>query len=100
MTRPPAAVVAQLARLFRRNGYVRWQNERRLAADGWQVYKKGYEVRLVANSVKELNGIRRLLVAAGCKPGRWFVKGNQYRQPVYGKAAVLRFLELVGELPA
>ena len=97
--RPRAAVVARLTLLFRRNGYVRWQDEERLTGEGGQVYKKGNEVRLVADSAKELAEVRRLLVAAGFKPGRPFVKGRQYRQPVYGKLAVARFLELVGEAP-
>lgn len=98
--RPPAAVAARLAHLFHRNGYFRWQNEQRLTAAGSDAYKKGYEVRLAADSAKELAEIRRLLRAAGFKSGRPFVKGRQYRHPVYGKEAVARFLELVGEAPA
>jgi hypothetical protein len=89
-----------LARLFQRNGYVRWQDEERLTDEGYQVYKKGHEVRLVAESKKELAEIKRLLLAAGFKPGRPFVKGCQFRQPVYGKRQTTRFLELIGELPS
>lgn len=93
---PPAAVIERLAQLFRRNGYVRWQNAQRLSDEGWQVYKKGHEVRMVANSRAELATIRRLLQRAGFKLGQPFTKGSQYRQPVYGKQAVARFLALVG----
>lgn len=89
-------VAAQLAALFRRNGYVRWQNAERLAAQGYRVYKKGDEVRLVANSLRELIAIRRLLRAAGFRVSRPFAKAEQYRQPVYGRQAVARFLELTG----
>lgn len=99
-TRPPAAVVRQLAALFHRNGYVRWQDQQRLTEEGYQVYKKGHEVRLVADSAEELAAIRKLLKQAGFKPGQAFVKGQQYRQPVYGKRAVLSFLELIGEAVA
>jgi hypothetical protein len=93
--RPPAAVVRRLAQFFQRNGYVRWQDEQRLTEEGWQVYKKGHEIRLVADSMEELATIRGLLEQAGFKPGEPFIKGRQYRQPLYGKRAVSRFLELV-----
>lgn len=94
----PSAVIRQLARFFVRNGYVRWQDEERLSEAGYQIYKKGDEVRLVANSAEELATIRRLLKQAGFNPGQAFVKGQQFRQPLYGKLAVERFLELIGEV--
>jgi len=50
---------------------------------------------LVASTVEELRLVRRLLREAGFKPGRPFRKGRQYRQPVYGRQAVARFLEAV-----
>jgi hypothetical protein len=93
--KPPRSVAARLARVFERNGYVRWQDGVRQIEEGSQVYKKGIELRLVANSLEELAKIRRMLEQAGLKPGRPFVKGRQYRQPVYGKEAVAHFLELV-----
>jgi hypothetical protein len=95
--RPPKAVARQLAWYYARNGYVRTQNERRISEEGWSRYKKGEEVRLTANSVAELNRIRECLQKAGFKPGRPFRKGNQYRQPVYGRQAVARFLQIVTE---
>lgn len=91
-------VVEQLAAFFRRNGYVRWQNVKRLESQGWRIYKKGDEVRLVADTKRELALIRRLLRQAGFKPGRSFVKGRQYRQPVYGREEVSRFLALIEEV--
>ena len=94
--KPAREVVEQLAALFRRNGYVRRLNPDRRAAEP-RTYKKGDEVRLVAHSEAELRTIRRLLRAAGFKPGRPFRKAKQWRQPVYGRAAVARFLELIGE---
>ncbi|MGL4553612.1 MAG: hypothetical protein ACRC33_20815 [Gemmataceae bacterium] len=87
--------VTRLAVIFRRNGYVRRQSADRLAAEGHQGYKKGDEVRLVAESVAELRAIRRGLLAAGFAPGRPFLKGNRWRQPIYGRVAVARFLSLV-----
>jgi hypothetical protein len=95
--RPPKTVVKELARLYSRNGYTRRQNKRRFKKEGSSQYKKGEEVRLLARTRKELQQIRRLLVQAGFKPGRPFAKGTQICQPVYGKQAVARFLELVGK---
>lgn len=88
-------VVEHLTDLFRKNGYVRWPNRDRRAAEK-DKYKKGYEVRLVATSPTELQFIRRLLAAAGFDLANPFPKARQWRQPVYGKEAVSRFLAMVG----
>lgn len=90
-----ARAARALAWYFRRNGYVRKQDADRLESEGPQLYKKGEEIRLVANTAEELRVVRRLLRRAGFKPGRPFVKGRQYRQPVYGREAVARFLDVV-----
>jgi hypothetical protein len=93
----PAAAdaVSRLAVYFHRNGYVRTQDAVRVADDGFAKYKKGDEVRVVADSERELREIRRLLRAAGFRPGRPFAKGLQFRQPIYGREAVARFLEMM-----
>jgi len=93
---PAAEVVKRLAELFRRNGYVRSVNPVRRLVDG-RLYKKGAEVRLVAESKAELAEIRRLLKRAGFKRARPFAKARQWRQPIYGVAEVARFLSLIGE---
>ena len=95
---PSPEVVAGLSALFERNGYVRLPNLDRRAATPRE-YKKGYEVRLVAGSVAELRAVRRLLRAAGFVPGRPFAKARQWRQPVYGRRPVARFLALIGRPP-
>jgi hypothetical protein len=92
----PSSVIRQLAHFWERNGYLRRQAENRIAKEGPRRYKKGFEVRLVANSTDELESIRGLLRAAGFRPGRPFAKGRQYRQPLYGRQAVARFLALLG----
>jgi len=84
-----------LARAFRLRGYVRRQDKRRLTREGYMRYKKGDEVRLMANSAAEVMLLQRLLRRAGFKPGRAFSKGRQYRQPIYGREQVRRFLEMV-----
>jgi hypothetical protein len=94
-TKPPARVLDHLAAFFDRNGYVRRQNPKRLAREGYRGYKKGDEVRLTAQDEHELRCLEDLLRRAGFRPGRAFVKGRQYRLPIYGRAAVRRFLQLV-----
>jgi hypothetical protein len=91
----PDPVVTQLAAFFNRNGYVRRVNAERRAAEP-RSYKKGDEVRLVAESAKELRTIRRLLRTAGFRPGRAFRKDKQWRQPIYGRSIVTQFLALIG----
>lgn len=95
----PEPVAARLAWYFERNGYLRWANAERREAEGSEAYKKGDEVRLVAESRGELATIRRLLRTAGFAAGRPFRKARQYRQPVYGRHQVARFLEMVGTCP-
>ena len=93
---PDSEMVKQLAAFFHRNGYVRRVDAVRRVEEG-QLYKKGAEVRLVAQSAAELTEIRWLLKRAGFKLARPFAKARQWRQPVYGVAEVARFLSLVGE---
>ena len=98
--RAPDAVALELAALFRRNGYVRLHDPVRYAADGCMNYKKGDEVRLVANTEAERVRVLLLLRTAGFKPGRPFRKnehGGQYRVPIYGREQVARFLRTIEE---
>jgi hypothetical protein len=94
----PSEALARLAEFFRRNGYVRLPSRDRRAAEGHQ-YKKGYEARFVANSAAELQAIRRLLKAAGFSVANPFTHCKQWRQPLYGREAVERFLNAIGWTP-
>lgn len=96
MTKPPRSTARELARFYRRNGYVRLLDSERRRKEN-QLYKKGDEVRLVADTASELAVIRGLLARAGFKLARPFTKGRQYRQPVYGREEVARFLAMVAE---
>ena len=89
--------MVQLVAFFDRNGYVRLKNMERYRIEGFARYKKGDEIRLVANSTEELIVIRSLLKEAGFTMGRPFAKDNQFRQPVYGRNQVARFLAAVEE---
>src|SRR3989337_1363960 len=79
-----------LIAFFERNGCVRLVNEKRREQEG-QKYKKGYEVRLVAYSEKELKIMRQLLLRVGFKVGKSYKKHYQIIQPIYGKTAVKWF---------
>jgi hypothetical protein len=63
-------VIAELATRFHRNGYLRSQNVERLNKVGAQVYKKGYEIRLMAHSEEELARIQELLQFLGFAIGQ------------------------------
>jgi hypothetical protein len=78
-------------RCFRDGGCVRVVDKVRRKKMG-QLYKKGYEVRLVVKTRAELLQVRELLRQVGFNPAKTFVKRNQIVQPIYGKAAVEWFL--------
>lgn len=85
---------SQLAEIFAKGGYVRLQNPKRLK-EGSLAYRKGAEVRMVAESMTALRTMRRLLRTAGFSPGRPFLKHSKWCQPLYGVDAVSRFLSLI-----
>jgi hypothetical protein len=95
MPDPPKTVFSNLAWFYNRNGYVRSQNKERMESEGSGRYKKGEEVRLIAYSEHELKVIQSLLSKAGFKYGKPFRKKTLYCQPVYGRQAVARFLQMV-----
>ena len=72
----------------------------RYATQGYMKYKKGEEIRLVANGREEQEQILRRLKLAGFKAGRPFRKAperNQFCVPIYGREQVARFLNMVEE---
>ena len=95
---------ALLAACFRRNGYLRLPIAARVkqakATKQKHVYKKGYELRLVANSTKELREIQSCLGQAGYKFGKAYAKSSQFVVPVYGKQQIDAFLTMVKTVPA
>ena len=94
------SVAVELAAFFRRNGYVRRHDAARYAIQGPRSYKKGEEIRLVANGAKERVRIQRLLKSAGFKAGRPFRKSAKRKQfcvPIYGCKQVARFLSMAEE---
>ena len=87
-------VLARLASFYRRNSCLRVPDSARLA-EGHRVYKKGCELRLILEDARELAEARRLLAAAGFRPGRPYRKGPRWVQPLYGHEAVARFVDLM-----
>lgn len=80
-----------LVEFYRRNGYMRVPNET-LREDAPREYKKGYEIRLIARSQRELTAIRRLIRQVDLRPGKPFPKHNQWVQPIYGRDAMDLFI--------
>jgi hypothetical protein len=94
-TKASRSAPAQLAEFFRRNGYLRRQDQQRLKDEGYVGYKKGDELRFVANSKSELTHIRHLLTSLGFKPAKPFEKSNQFRQPIYSRMEIQRLMRLM-----
>lgn len=86
----------QLVALFERNGCVRLQNPDRLS-EGPRAYKKGTEVRLIADSEAEVTYIQELLDVRGFSSGRPFAKGDRFCIPIYGFEQVSSFMAMVDE---
>jgi len=88
----------ELVQFYHRNGYLRQPNEARFE-EGSQVYKKGYEIRFVANSEEEKVYISSLLEKTGFKHGKIYPKWKTFVLPVYGYDAMARFHEIMDEFP-
>ncbi len=54
-------------------------------------YRKGYEIRFVVATKRQLAEIRRLLRRVGFKPGKPFQKHSRWVQPVYGRHVMQQF---------
>lgn len=89
----------QLAQFYARNGCLRAPNPERL---GDPSYKKGCEIRLIADDKIELRHIREALEQLGFALPRAFSKNEfQWVQPIYGRAQIERFFEVCQlEMPA
>jgi len=88
----PNTAVASLADYVRANSYARMPNPDR-QDEGYEAYKKGYELRIVVRTQDDSRKLRRLLNEAGISPGKQFRKANQWVVPVYGRTAVSQLLK-------
>ena len=71
----PASVAAELTAFFRRNGYVPRHDAARYAAEAYMQYKKGEEVRLVANGGEGMRADRASAEARGVQGGASISQG-------------------------
>lgn len=71
---------------FRLGGYVRWQSPVRAERDGPR-YRKGHEVRFVADDEAGLATLRAALDTLGLHYGKSFAKADRRVLPVYGVVA-------------
>jgi hypothetical protein len=93
---PGARPEFALVEFYRRNGCMRVPNET-LREDAPREYKKGYEIRLIARSQRELTTMRRLIRQVDLRPGKPFPKHNQWVQPIYGRDAMDLFTTWLDE---
>ena len=87
-----ATAPANLAEYLRANSYARVPNAAR-QEEGYESYKKGYELRIVVKSQLDLKKVQSLLRKQGITPGKAFRKAQQWVLPVYGKDAVKTLLK-------
>ena len=83
-----------LKKVFLRNGYLRIKDSSRIEESKTQKYKKGFEVRLVANDEAELELIRAAISALDLHVAKSFQKGKQMVQPIYGEEITRKFEKL------
>lgn len=78
------AAVAQLAKLTR---YTRSPQGKRMS-EGSDDYKKGWEVRFVVDTQKDVAGVKKALAQLGFRAGKPFPKASRIAVPVYGRTVV------------
>ena len=87
---PRNRAALRLVTLLARNGCFRFPRED-LRREFGLLYRKGWEVRFVLESEKEVAEVRRLVQRLGLRPGGSYRKRNQWVQPIYGELAVKMF---------
>lgn len=85
--RPSGAAADRVREVFARCGFVRAPNPERVTAEG-PTYHKGWEVRFVLDSSREVVELARLLRQTGLRHGSPYLKRTQFVLPVYGRPAV------------
>ncbi len=84
----------QLKKYFKRNGcYIIPDLKKRRKKK--ELYKKGYEVRLVALNYDEYKKIKKLLKGVGFAAGKAFSKARRRVIPIYGKESFLKFHNII-----
>ncbi len=84
-----------LKEIFLRGGYYRVKNIGKAESFGSQTYKKGYEIRFMPKSKKELELLREAISSLGLYVSKPFKKRNRIVQPLYGKTNMLSFKNLL-----
>jgi hypothetical protein len=96
--RSQQSALRRLAWYYRRCGWSQTPADAELRHKLGDQYKRGFELRIAVHNERELAELRRVLAALGFKPSRPFPKVHRIVQPVYGRAAVARFLLLVASV--
>lgn len=77
-------------------GHVRKPREDRARAEGWETYKKGWEIRFRVHP-DDVGFVQSLISHAGYRPGRPFTKRARLIVPVYGVEAAREILRAAGQ---
>lgn len=85
------AAVLTLGLYFSLSGHVRKPKPHRVRDEGWETYKKGWEIRFRLRP-DDLDFVRSLISRAGYRPGRPYAKRSRVIQPVYGSGATRKVL--------
>jgi hypothetical protein len=89
-----AAIVGRLTVVFRKNGYARFRTS--ITGTNSLAPARRDTRHVVAATRTVLRDTQRLPRAAGFNPGRPFAKGAGWRQLIYWRKEVARFLDPVG----
>ncbi len=92
------SAVLTLGLYFSLYGHVRRPRSDRLRDEGWETYKKGWEIRFRLHP-EDLGFVQSLISHAGYRPGRPFPKRSRMIQPVYGVEAVREILQASAQRP-
>lgn len=91
------SAVLTLGLYFSLLGHVRQPRADRLRDEGWETYKKGWELRFrLRPDTGDVELVRALIARAGFRPPNMYVKGPRVIQPVYDPHLINEVLAACG----
>ncbi|TDD37862.1 hypothetical protein E1287_07340 [Actinomadura sp. KC06] len=90
------SAVVTLGLYFSMFGHVRRPVVERQRDEGWETYKKGFELRFRLRP-SDVDMVRALIARAGFRPPNTYTKGARLIQPVYDPQLVTLILRACGQ---